>query len=150
MDPDHLLAALDGFGAVSEDIDTTDLGLPAPDQIAVDMANIGYLAVERDPSLPEPSALAHFWGGEIPAGPHLDCQKLRSLRDGFYERQKVRAGIACIHPTDRVLEVGAKLGIAGSAVALNSGAEAVLSFEANPRLIDSARAFIFVTIWLTG
>jgi len=139
LNMDHLLSALDGFGALIEGSDAVSLGLPTAEEAAAEMAEIDYTPVERSDPLPEPPARAHFWGVAIPPGPHLDKRKLRSLRDGFFEKKEVEAGMANVQPEDRLLELGAGSGIVGSAVALNSGASAVLSFEANPQLIDHAR-----------
>ena len=48
--------------------------------------------------------------------------------------------LASLQPGDRVLELGAGLGIVGAVTAKNAGPAAVLSFEANPELIPHIRA----------
>ncbi|MCU4653240.1 FkbM family methyltransferase [Roseibacterium sp. SDUM158016] len=140
LDPRHLFEALSGYGATATGDSPETMGLPTQDEVAADMAGLGYVAAERDAPLAEPPALARFWGVEIPEGSHLDQRKVRSLRDGFYERQEVLSAFAHFRPEDRVLELGAGAGIVGSAVALNCGVEALLSFEANPDMVPVARA----------
>ena len=140
LDQVHLFEALKGFGAVGSEDKISDMGLPTPKAVAKDMAKIGYVPVERSKPLPEPPAIARFWGVQIPAASHLDNRKLRSLRDGFYERQEVLSAMARFSANDRVLELGAGAGIVGSAVALNCGIEALLSFEANADMVPAARA----------
>ncbi|MBO6603050.1 MAG: DUF563 domain-containing protein [Roseicyclus sp.] len=139
LDPKHLFEALRGFGAAMDGDTHASLGLPSSKSIAQDMKGHGYLPVKRSEPLRKPAALAHYWGVEVPAGPHLDRKKLRSLRDGFYERQEVRSAFGHIRNSDRLLELGAGSGIVGSAVALNCDVDALLSFEANSDMVPVAR-----------
>ncbi|MEJ6393721.1 FkbM family methyltransferase [Gymnodinialimonas sp. 2305UL16-5] len=140
LDARHLFEALRGYGATQEGDTPEDLGLPTPAEAAASATQMGYIPVERDVALPSPPALSRFWGIEIPDGPHLNTRKIRSLRDGFYERQEVRNALAHFGPSDRVLELGAGAGIVGTTVAVNCQVEALLSFEANPRMVPVAQA----------
>ena len=41
----------------------------------------------------------------------------RAIRDGLYERAELRAGLGALRAGDRLLELGAGLGIVGAALA---------------------------------
>ncbi len=140
LDARHLFESLKGFGVVSEEDTAESLGLPSPHSVANSMAQIDYVPWERPKPLPEPPALTSFWGVNVPVGSHLSARNIRSLRDGVYKRQEVRNAFTHIQTDDRVLELGARAGILGSAIALNCKVEALLSFEDNSDLIQKARA----------
>ena len=57
----------------------------------------------------------------------------------WYEQSEVQALKGGIEPTDRVLELGAGLGMTGCLAAQSAKNGQVLSFEANPELVSLAR-----------
>jgi FkbM family methyltransferase len=65
---------------------------------------------------------------------------IRGMLKGWYEATEVRLARALLTPEDRVVELGAGLGVVSSTLASIVGADAVLSFEANPAVADRARA----------
>lgn len=140
LDARHLFEALRGLGVTADGDGPDTLNLPDAAAVAADMGAAGYVPVERAAPLPEPPSLMRFWGVDVPVAAHLDQRKLRSMRDGFYERQEVLNAFAHFRPEDRLLELGAGSGVVGGAVALTCGLEALLSFEANPDLIPMATA----------
>ena len=56
----------------------------------------------------------------------------RGLVKGWYERDEVEIIRACLQPGDRVLELGAGLGVTAMVAAGIVGADAVKAFEAGP------------------
>jgi FkbM family methyltransferase len=64
----------------------------------------------------------------------------RALSRGWYERDEVEILRAALRPGDRVVELGAGLGVTSMVAAGTLGAEAVSSFEANPALLPVIRA----------
>jgi FkbM family methyltransferase len=63
----------------------------------------------------------------------------RGLEKGWYERDEVEIARARLAPGDRVLELGAGLGITALVAAKIVGSENVMAFEANPELLDVER-----------
>lgn len=61
------------------------------------------------------------------------------LLANWYEQSEVQALKGGIEPTDRVLELGAGLGMTGCLAAQSATNGQVLSFEANPELVSLAR-----------
>ncbi|SLN26848.1 Methyltransferase domain protein [Roseivivax jejudonensis] len=96
-------------------------------------------ALSDAPTAPRDIA-ARFHGVAVPASPFLTERRITRLNSGRYEREEVSGALAVVRPEDRVLELGAGIGAVGAAIALNTGAEAVLAFEANPDLVPAARA----------
>lgn len=61
------------------------------------------------------------------------------LLANWYEQSEVQALRGAIEPADRVLELGAGLGMTGCLAAQSAKKGQVLSFEANPELVSLAR-----------
>ncbi|MFW2543270.1 FkbM family methyltransferase [Primorskyibacter sp. 2E107] len=78
-------------------------------------------------------------GVRVPPSPFLTDTRIRRIADSRYEREEIAGALAVIGPNDRVLELGAGLGIVGAVIAANARPEAILSFEANPALIPHIR-----------
>ncbi|WP_425099694.1 FkbM family methyltransferase [Tropicibacter sp. S64] len=74
-------------------------------------------------------------GVRVPPSPFLTETRMKRIAEGRYEREEIAGALSVIGTSDRVLEMGAGLGIVGAVIALNARPEAVLSFEANPNLI---------------
>lgn len=64
------------------------------------------------------------------------------LLAGMYEASESRSLRTLIGPKDRILEVGTGLGVIGCMAAQLANAGEVLSFEANPKLVELARETI--------
>jgi FkbM family methyltransferase len=62
-----------------------------------------------------------------------------SLDSGSYEGRERQLATDLIQPADRVLEVGTALGIVSMTAASIVGAENVLTFDANPDIVEDAR-----------
>ncbi len=87
---------------------------------------------------PDHAALCH--GVKVPASPFLNEKRVRRMAEGKYEGEEIRGALEVIRPGDRVLEMGAGLGVVGAVIAKHAQPEAVLSFEANPNLIPHINA----------
>ena len=59
----------------------------------------------------------------------------KPMRKGKYEKGEVEIMRAILQPGDRLLELGAGVGVVSSAAASVEGVEAVLSIEADPNLV---------------
>jgi FkbM family methyltransferase len=79
-------------------------------------------------------------GVRVPHSPYLPERRIDKIRAGGYEPEEIAGALAVVRPGDRVLELGAGLGIVGAVMASNAGPSAVISFEANPALIPHIRA----------
>lgn len=73
-------------------------------------------------------------GVRVPPSPFLTETRIARINAGRYEREEIAGALDVVRPGDRVLELGAGLGIVGAVVAKNARPAAVLSFEANPEL----------------
>ena len=87
-----------------------------------------------------PQAAAECHGVQVPHSPFLNEKRIERINAGRYEGQEIGGALAVIRPGDRVMEMGAGLGLVGAIAARNGAPEAVLSFEANPALIPHIRA----------
>lgn len=76
----------------------------------------------------------------VPPSPFLTDTRIARINAGLYEREEIAGALDVVHAGDRVLELGAGLGIVGAVVAGNARPAAVLSFEANPELLPHIRA----------
>lgn len=85
-------------------------------------------------------AAAECHGVKVPQSPFLNETRIQRINAGRYEAQEIAGALAVVRPGDRVLEMGAGLGLVGAIVAQKAAPEAVLSFEANPNLIPHIRA----------
>ncbi len=63
----------------------------------------------------------------------------RGLSRGWYEREEIDLIRAALGPGDRVLELGAGLGVTSMVAARKVGADCLVSFEANPLLLPIIR-----------
>ena len=88
----------------------------------------------------EQAIAAECMGLKVPASPFLTETRIRRIRAARYEGEEIRAALALIGRGDRVLELGAGLGIVGALTALRAQPEAVLSYEANPALVPHIQA----------
>lgn len=91
------------------------------------------------PPAPAPEIVARCHGIEVPASPHLGPGMIRSMEAGKYEAGEIAAGLACIPKGARILELGAGAGVVGAVLARHLEPAAMLSVEANPRLIPNIR-----------
>ncbi|MEL7131410.1 MAG: FkbM family methyltransferase [Pseudomonadota bacterium] len=82
-----------------------------------------------------PAVAAECFGVKIPSSPFLNDTRIRRMNEGRYEGEEIQGALSVVQPGDRVLELGAGLGVVGAVIAKNAKPEAVLSFEANPNLI---------------
>ncbi|MEM9012143.1 MAG: FkbM family methyltransferase [Pseudomonadota bacterium] len=87
-----------------------------------------------------PAVAATCHGVKVPASPHVSEARAARLEAGRYERQEINGALQLVGPEDRVLELGAGIGVVGAVIAHNRKPERVLSFEANPRLIPHIEA----------
>ena len=62
-----------------------------------------------------------------------------SLDNGSYERRERQLTAELVRPSDRIIEAGTAIGIVSMTAALIVGAENVLTFDANPDIIEHAR-----------
>lgn len=72
-------------------------------------------------------------------GPNI----LSSLRSGSYEARERSLVSAAVKAGDRVIEVGGAIGVVSMMAASIVGAEAVVTFDANPRIVSDARDNFF-------
>lgn len=85
-------------------------------------------------------AAAICMGVRVPHSPFLNETRIERMSEARYEGDEIRGALSVIRPEDRVLELGAGLGVVGAVIAQNARPEAVLSFEANPNLIPHINA----------
>ncbi|WP_188525577.1 FkbM family methyltransferase [Sinisalibacter lacisalsi] len=78
-------------------------------------------------------------GVRVPHSPFLTETRIARIREERYEGDEIAGALTVVRRGDRVLELGAGLGIVGAVTARNAAPEAVLSFEANPELIPHIR-----------
>ena len=83
----------------------------------------------------EDMAAAICKGVRVPHSPFLNAARIQRMTEARYEGDEIRGALSVIRPEDRVLELGAGLGVVGAVIAKNAAPQAVLSFEANPNLI---------------
>lgn len=79
-------------------------------------------------------------GVRVPHSPYLNETRIKRIEEARYEGEEIAGALTVVREGDRVLEMGAGLGIVGGVIAHNAKPEAVLSFEANPNLIEHIRA----------
>lgn len=83
-------------------------------------------------------------GVRIPASGFLNATRIKRINASRYEGEEIAGALHVVEPADRVLELGAGLGIVGAVTALNRQPQAVLSFEANPALLPYINALYAV------
>ncbi|EBA06067.1 FkbM family methyltransferase [Sagittula stellata] len=74
-------------------------------------------------------------GVKVPPSPFLTETRIKRMEEARYEGEEIAGALAVVRAGDRVLEMGAGLGVVGAVTALNAKPDAVLSFEANPSLL---------------
>ncbi|MEO1564154.1 MAG: FkbM family methyltransferase [Pseudomonadota bacterium] len=60
----------------------------------------------------------------------------KALKEGRYERREIAAGLQLFKPGDRIIEMGAGIGVVGAVIAKHTRPAAILAVEPNYRLID--------------
>ena len=95
---------------------------------------------EKEEPLPEGIAAACY-GIQVPMSDPVSPKWLiRKLNKGRYEKAEIAGALHLVRPEDRVLECGAGLGVVGTVVAHNCTPEKMMSFEANPHMIEVIEA----------
>lgn len=74
--------------------------------------------------------------------PGMSPNIARHLDAGLYEAPEIRGVEAVVRAGDRVLELGAGLGIVTAIAARKAGGGRVLSYEANPEMVEATRKFL--------
>ena len=82
---------------------------------------------------------AECHGIRVPNSPFLHDKRIERINAAAYEGDEIAGALSVVRKGDRVLELGAGLGIVGAVVAARAEPERVLSFEANPALIRHIR-----------
>lgn len=81
-----------------------------------------------------------YMGLEVPVSPdHVPVPVLRQIRRNDYERPEIGALLKLVRPGDRILELGAGLGIVSSVAVRSATGVSVRSYEANPRMVDCVK-----------
>ncbi|MEP5730992.1 MAG: FkbM family methyltransferase [Sulfitobacter sp.] len=88
----------------------------------------------------KPTHAAECLGVKVPDSPLLTPTRIERINAARYEGQEIAGALEVVRPGDKVLELGAGIGIVGAVVAKNAKPKKVLSFEANPGLIEHIRA----------
>lgn len=83
---------------------------------------------------------ANCLGVVVPDSPFLNDQRIARINAARYEGQEIRGALSVVRPGDRILEMGAGLGLVGAVALLRGQAAKLLSFEANPQLIPHIQA----------
>ncbi|WP_241481138.1 FkbM family methyltransferase [Ruegeria sp. ANG-S4] len=89
----------------------------------------------RDHMTKHSEIAANFSGLKVPHSPFMNERRAERINAGRYEATEIHGALAVVKNSDRVLELGAGLGVVGGACALLAQPERILSFEANPNLI---------------
>ena len=84
--------------------------------------------------------LTTIHGVEVLQSPHFGPNMAQSIIDGRYERREMKSGLQAIPEGARILEMGAGSGIVGAVMAKNRKPAAMVSIEANPRLLPQINA----------
>ena len=83
---------------------------------------------------------AHCHGVDVPQSPFLSEARIKRINNARYEGQEIAGALKVVRKGDRVLELGAGLGVVGGVTAHNCKPARVVSFEGNPNLIPHIRA----------
>ena len=78
-------------------------------------------------------------GIRLPLGPNISPRVTYEILTARYEIAERRILAACLEPSDRVLEIGAGIGLLSTFCAQRIGSDRVIAFEANPALIAVIR-----------
>jgi FkbM family methyltransferase len=87
-----------------------------------------------------PTHVAECHGVKVPDSPMISPQRADRINAARYEGQEIAGALKVIRPGDHVLELGAGIGLVGAIAAQNGKPAKVLSFEANPNLIEHINA----------
>lgn len=82
---------------------------------------------------------ATYHGIRVPQSPYITEKRVQQMEALRYEGQEIAGALALVRPGDRVLEMGAGLGIVGAVIARVAKPSAILSYEANPELLPHIR-----------
>lgn len=83
---------------------------------------------------------AHYAGVDVPNSPFLNEKRIERINAGRYEGAEIAGAMKIVRKGDRVLELGAGLGIVGAVISKNCAPQKVISYEANPSLIPHIQA----------
>ncbi len=86
------------------------------------------------------SHVAECHGVKVPDSPMMTPERAERINAARYEGQEIAGALHVIRKGDHVLELGAGLGLVGAIAAKNGNPDKVLSFEANPNLIEHINA----------
>ena len=76
----------------------------------------------------------------VPHSRYMGTRRARQISRGHYERPELDAAKAILKPNDRLVEMGSGLGVVGAIAISDSPGTELLSFEANPDLIQHIEA----------
>lgn len=79
-------------------------------------------------------------GLHVPMSRFVDARRSRRIADGTYEGREVAGALALVREGDRVLELGAGIGVVGGTAALLRRPARHVAYEANPALIAEVAA----------
>ncbi|MCV2893906.1 FkbM family methyltransferase [Lentibacter sp. XHP0401] len=79
-------------------------------------------------------------GVKVPPSPYLTEKRIERINAARYEGQEIAGALHVVGPEDRVVEMGAGLGIVGAVTQCNARPAAMVSFEANPNMIPHIEA----------
>ncbi|WP_108887200.1 FkbM family methyltransferase [Pseudoprimorskyibacter insulae] len=83
---------------------------------------------------------ANCLGVSVPESPFLNEMRIVRMNEGRYEGQEIAGAMKVVTSEDRVLEMGAGLGVVGGVIAKNCKPQEIRSFEANPALMPHINA----------
>ncbi|MBD3662884.1 FkbM family methyltransferase [Sulfitobacter aestuariivivens] len=83
---------------------------------------------------------AECHGVKVPDSPMITPERAARINAARYEGQEIAGALDVIRPGDHVLELGAGIGLVGAIAAKKARPAKVLSFEANPGLIQHINA----------
>jgi FkbM family methyltransferase len=104
------------------------------------MATAGGAIMAGATAKPAADVRATLHNVEVLGGRHLKRRIIETMVDGSFEKPEIDAGLACIKPGDRVIEMGAGSGTVGAILTKNIADVEILSFEANPNLLPAINA----------
>ncbi|MGB3247433.1 MAG: FkbM family methyltransferase [Sulfitobacter sp.] len=84
--------------------------------------------------------VAECHGVKVPDSPMITPERAERINAARYEGQEIAGALQVIRQGDNVLEMGAGIGVVGGVVAKNGKPAKVISFEANPSLIEHINA----------
>lgn len=84
--------------------------------------------------------VAECLGVMVPPSPYLNETRIARINAARYEGQEIAGALHVVRRDDRVLELGAGLGIVGAVIQKNAAPAAMTSFEANPNMIEHIEA----------